>query len=298
MYEAKRTFVHSALYRPEIDRYSPARLRLAGEVRRAIDERELYLAYQPKLSLPAGRIYGVEALLRWRHPERGVIPPLDFLPVVENTELIHDVTRFVLEEAVAQCAAWQADGIALTVAVNLSARNLAEAELPAQIAATLQRHGVAPASLEVELTETAVLVDPERARHALNEIHDLGVRVAIDDFGTGYASLAYVSSLPVDTLKIDGSFVQAMVADTRAEAIVRFTIGLGRSLGMSVVAEGVEDGAAFSRLAALGCEHLQGYRIAKPMVPVELAHFLNSIGRPIAAPPGLPIASLATPLAS
>jgi EAL domain-containing protein (putative c-di-GMP-specific phosphodiesterase class I) len=222
--------------------------------------------------------------VRWNHPQRGPIPPLEFLPALENTEQMHLLTHHVLDLAVAQCARWHRQELPLAVAVNLSARDLADPSLCAYLVDLLDRHRLPAGALEVELTETAVLIDPEQARRALLQIHDRGVRVAIDDFGTGYASLAYVSSLPVDTLKIDGSFVKAMTTDDRALAIVQFTLGLGSMLGYDVVAEGVEDGPTFSRLTQLGCRHIQGYRVARPMPPLELEHFLNSIGRPVPLP--------------
>jgi diguanylate cyclase (GGDEF)-like protein len=284
MYEAKRTYARTVVYKPEIDRYSPKRLRLVSEVRRAVEEGELTLVYQPKLDVRAGRIDGVEALVRWNHPQRGPIPPMEFLPALENTEQMHLLTHHVLDLAVAQCARWHRQELPLSVAVNLSARDLADPSLCAYLVELLDRHRLPADALEVELTETAVLIDPEQARRALLQIHDRGIRVAIDDFGTGYASLAYVSSLPVDTLKIDGSFVKAMTTDDRALAIVQFTLGLGSMLGYDVVAEGVEDGPTFSRLTQLGCRHIQGYRVARPLPPLELEHFLNSIGRPVPLP--------------
>jgi diguanylate cyclase (GGDEF)-like protein len=270
MYIAKASHSGCEAYRPDQDHYSAERLELAADVRRALDEDELVLFYQPKIDLANGRATGVEALVRWRHPTRGLLGPGAFLPVVESTELMKPLTSRVLDLALAQSRAWRDAGLDLEVAVNVSARNVNDLRLPGEVAALLDRHGVPADRLELELTESALLDDPSRARRVLDELHALGLTLAVDDFGTGYASLAYLTELPVDVLKIDQSFVRNLPHDLQSTAIVRFSVDLGRTLGMHVVGEGVETVEVADALRASGCDLGQGYLWARPMPADEI----------------------------
>jgi predicted signal transduction protein with EAL and GGDEF domain len=275
MYVAKETKAHYAVYDAHTDHYRPERLVLVGELRRAIEEGELVIHYQPKATMADGEIRGVEALVRWQHPERGLVPPDVFIPVAEQTGLMRPLTLFVVEEALRQCRAWRDEGLELTVAVNVAMRNILDERFPDELAELLALHDLTASVLERELTETSVLADPPRAKAILQRLRETGVKLAVDDFGTGYASLAYLSELPVDELKIDRSFVMAMDRDVQHARIVRSTIDLGRNLALSVVAEGVETGAVWSQLAELGCHSAQGYFLAKPLPPDELTPWLR-----------------------
>jgi diguanylate cyclase (GGDEF)-like protein len=256
------------LYTPDHDPQGPLRLALVNEVRQAIDTGAIAVWYQPRLSLATGRVTGAEALVRWIHPTRGVVSPALFLPVVEQTRLIRPLTLSVLERSVTTCAAWAAGGLPLAVSVNLSPRNLMDADLAADIRRILSDAGLAPRSLIVEVTETAVTADHQRAHAILSELREMGVRVAIDDFGTGYASLTRLRQLPVDELKLDRSFVSRIEHDEHDRSIVRSVIGLAHDLGMIVVAEGVETRGCWDWLAQHGCDEAQGYLMGRPM-PVE-----------------------------
>jgi diguanylate cyclase (GGDEF)-like protein len=275
MYMAKETRTHYAVYDAEVDNYRPERLVLVAELRRAIENRELVLHYQPKATLADGEVRGVEALVRWQHPERGLVPPDVFIPVAEHTGLIRPLTFFVVEEALQQCARWREQGFELTVAVNVAMRNILDEEFPNELERMLDRYRLHPSVLELELTETSVLADPPRAKEILQRLRDTGVSLAVDDFGTGYASLAYLSELPVDEIKIDRSFVMAMDREEQHARIVRSTIDLGRNLCLSVVAEGVESAEVWNRLAELGCDSAQGYFLARPLPPNELTAWLR-----------------------
>ncbi|HZT16207.1 MAG TPA: EAL domain-containing protein [Gaiellaceae bacterium] len=275
MYVAKSERTRCELYSPSRDEYSPARLALAGELRRAIDGGELVLHFQPKADLPSGRVRGVEALVRWQHPDRGLLGPDQFVPLAERTGLIRELTRHVLAAALRQLREWEAAGIVLDVAVNLSARDLVDAELPDTVAGLLDEHGVEPRRLELEITESVLLTDPTRAGGVLARLDAMGVRLAIDDFGSGYSSLAYLKRLPVGAIKIDRSFVTNMGRDENDAVIVRSTIDLGRTLGLRVVAEGVEDERAWSELARLRCDQAQGYFLSRPLPAEALAAWLR-----------------------
>jgi diguanylate cyclase (GGDEF)-like protein len=280
MYVAKAAHAGTAVYDPEQDTNDAARLALAGELRRAIESAELVVHFQPKAELESGRISGVEALVRWQHPTRGFIPPDEFIPIAERTGLIKPLSGYVLRAAVGQCARWAADGIHLHVAVNLTIPDLLDLELPDVIAALLEEHGLDPAQLELEITESTILADPARVRHNLDRLHELGVRLAIDDFGTGYSSLGYLKQLPVHTIKIDRSFVMDMLDSPSDAAIVRATIELAGNLGLSVVAEGVETQAMWDALREQGCTLAQGYLISKPASAEDLAPLLADRARP------------------
>jgi diguanylate cyclase (GGDEF)-like protein len=275
MYMAKETRTHYGVYDAEVDNYRPERLVLVAELRRAIENHELVLHYQPKATLVDGAVRGVEALVRWQHPERGLVPPDVFIPVAEHTGLIKPLTFFVVDEALQQCARWREQGFELTVAVNVAMRNILDEEFPNELERMLAKYGLEPSVLELELTETSVLADPPRAKEILQRLRDTGVSLAVDDFGTGYASLAYLSELPVDEIKIDRSFVMAMDREEQHARIVRSTIDLGRNLCLSVVAEGVESAEVWDRLAELGCDSAQGYFLAKPLPADELTVWLS-----------------------
>jgi diguanylate cyclase (GGDEF)-like protein len=275
MYLAKEAHVGTTVYDADQDENDAARLALAGELRSAIDSDQLLLHFQPKADLESGRIVGAEALVRWQHPERGFIPPGEFVPIAERTGLIKPLSRYVLTAALSQCATWNAAGLELHVAVNLTIPDLLDLELPDRIAALLVETGVRPAQLELEITESTILADPFRVRQVLNRLNEMGLRLAIDDFGTGYSSLAYLKRLPVQTIKIDRSFVMEMCADASDATIVRSTIDLGRNLGLDIVAEGVETQEVWDALRAQGCTLAQGYLIGKPMPADELVVLLE-----------------------
>ena len=276
MYTAKADHSGVAMYQPSEDHVSARRLVLAGELRRALDEGLLAVAYQPKVSLEDGRIAGTEALLRWQHKELGFVPPDEFIPLAERTGLIVSLTTYVLDRALRQVAGWLGDGLDLGVAVNISARNLLDSELPDEIGALLVRHGVEPRRLTLEITESSVMADPERAMDVLQRLSGIGIRLSVDDFGTGYSSLTYLKKLPVDEVKIDKSFVLSMATDAGDAAIVRSIIDLGGSLGLTVVAEGVEDPASWQRLADLGCDVVQGYGLCRPVPPDQATGWLRA----------------------
>jgi diguanylate cyclase (GGDEF)-like protein len=270
MYEAKRRQSGWAVFEADAGDERDRLTRL-GELRRALDRDELVLHFQPKVSVSTGELVGVEALVRWQHPERGLIPPNDFVPLAEQTGLIRPLTRRVLDRALEQCRAWQDAGLSLSVAVNVAPRLLSEPDFPTLVGGLLDRWGIPPAQLELEITESGLMVDAERTQEVLWRLHDLGVRLSIDDFGTGYSSLSRLRELPIDHLKIDRSFVQRLEEADADAAIVRSTIGLGQSLGLRVVAEGVETEDALRRLGSFGCDQAQGFHIARPLPAAELA---------------------------
>jgi diguanylate cyclase (GGDEF)-like protein/PAS domain S-box-containing protein len=265
MYQAKRSGAGIALYNASEDVHRPDRLALLGELRSAIDNGELLLHYQPKVDMRDGSLVGVEALVRWQHPQRGFLPPMEFIPLAEQTGLIYPLSHWVLEAALKQHQVWRSLGIDVPVAVNLSRRTLHDPQLPGTVAELLTRWDVAPGSLVLEITETSLMSDPLGAGENLTRLRALGVRVSIDDFGTGYSSLASLKNLPVDELKIDQSFVQAMSTDASCRAIVRAIIDLADALNLQVVAEGVEDRATWDVLAGLGCQVAQGYFVGRPV---------------------------------
>jgi EAL domain-containing protein (putative c-di-GMP-specific phosphodiesterase class I) len=275
MYAAKSGHLGIAMYQPSEDHVSARRLVLAGELRRAIDEGTLFVAYQPKASLVDGRVVGAEALLRWHHREMGFITPDEFIPLAERTGLIVPLTTYVLDRALQQCSEWLRGGLDLGIAVNISVRNLLDSDLPDEIGALLVRHGVEPRRLTLEITESSVMADPERAVDVLQRLSRIGIRLSVDDFGTGYSSLTYLKRLPVDEVKIDKSFVLSMATDPGDAAIVRSIIDLGGSLGLLVVAEGVEETSAWERLAELGCDVVQGYALCRPVPAAEATEWLR-----------------------
>ncbi|MDX9740371.1 MAG: EAL domain-containing protein [Gammaproteobacteria bacterium] len=278
MYEAKRAHRGQALYEREYDLHSERHLAFRNELRTALAENQLMLCFQPVLDLASGEVSGVEALARWRHPRRGVLHPNDFIPLAERTGLIRDLTLWVIANAAEQCRIWSGLGLELRVAVNLSAHNLHDPELPRIVDRIVAGDGSQSDSsvrLRLEITETAVMPGSSRAFEVLNRLSAQGVHISIDDFGTGYSSLAYLKRLPVDELKIDRSFVTAMVHDSDDAVIVRSTIDLAHNIGLRVVAEGVEDEATRELLAAMHCDAVQGYHIGRPMEARELVAWLR-----------------------
>ena len=275
MYVAKNADEPCAVYAPEQDTYTSERLTLIGELRAAIADGDLHLHYQPKVDVATGHVAGVEALVRWAHPVRGLVQPDQFIPLAERTGLITSLTLWVLEEALGQCQRWQQQDRALGVAVNLSTRNLQDPELPATVAGLLERYAIPPARLTLEITESALMVDPVRAQTVLTGLGELGVRLSIDDFGAGYSSLGYLKQLPVTEVKIDQSFIRAMGdSGVKDMAIARAVIDLGHNLGMQVVAEGVEDQAVWDLLRAAHCDVSQGYYLSRPLPAAELERWL------------------------
>ncbi|HUA07022.1 MAG TPA: EAL domain-containing protein [Solirubrobacteraceae bacterium] len=267
MYAAKEAHAGCKVYAAALDRHSVRRLSVLSEFRRALDSDEIVVFYQPIMHMDGARVHGAEALVRWQHPELGLLPPSDFMPIVEQTGLIGPMTRHVLERAVAQCAAWRQAAQELTVSVNLSVRNLLDPDLPSLIADLLTIYRLDPAALELEITESMLMSDPDRSLITLTRLSQLGVGLSVDDYGTGYSSLANLRRLPIDELKIDRSFVSPMLSDESDLIIVRSTINLGHDLGLKVVAEGVEDEATLHRLEGLGCDLAQGYYFSKPLPP-------------------------------
>ncbi|HEX2158420.1 MAG TPA: EAL domain-containing protein [Actinomycetes bacterium] len=270
MYLAKQAHVGFLVYDPAVDQHSPKRLALLGGLRQALDRGDLVLHYQPKADLGSGQIHSAEALVRWQHPEHGLLGPGEFIPLAERTGLIHPLTRWVLDAALAQAARWRHAGLGLSVAVNVSTRCLLDPAFPDQVASQLATWQVPPGLLMLEITESAVMADPDRALEVLGRLHTLGVGLAVDDFGTGYSSMAYLKELPIDELKIDRSFVSQMATSPSDAVIVRSTIDLGHNLGLRVVAEGVETQHTWEELTTLGCDTAQGYLLGRPMPAADL----------------------------
>jgi diguanylate cyclase (GGDEF)-like protein len=271
MYEAKDGHTGIAVYAADRDHHSAARLALVADLRAAIADGDLVLAYQPKTETSTRAVYGVEALVRWQHPLRGVIPPDDFIGIAEQTGLIAPLTEWVLRTALAQCRLWLEDGLDLGVAVNISPRTLHDPSFTASLVALLEESRVPAARLTLEITEGALMDDPERAIDVLWELRRAGVRLSVDDLGVGHSSLAYLKRLPVHEIKIDKSFVTRMVDDGDDEAIVTAIIAMVHRLRMTVVAEGVEDERTLMRLAELGADLAQGYWMSRPVPAAEIA---------------------------
>jgi EAL domain-containing protein (putative c-di-GMP-specific phosphodiesterase class I) len=276
MYFAKERRLGLAFYDPAQDRHSVQRLSLAGDLHRAVEAGALSLAYQPKLDLGTGRVRQVEALLRWDHPRLGAVAPAEFIPIAEQTGLIRKITEWVLRAALEQASEWQRQGLPLTVAVNISALDLHDRELPSRLRALLDETGVPAERLALEITESTVMAEPEIARRLLDEVTAMGTTVCVDDFGTGYSSLAQLQRLPVQELKVDKSFVIEMTRSKDLAQIVRSTIELGHNLGLQVVAEGVETRETLEALRAMGCDMAQGFHVSAPLGAADLAAWLRS----------------------
>jgi diguanylate cyclase len=285
MYAAKRNQLGFAVYSPEEDTHSIRRLTLQGELRQAIENHQLVLWYQPKVDTRSGRLAGLEALVRWPHPARGMIPPDEFIPFAEHFGLIRPLTIWALEATLHQQRAWRRRGLRIPIAVNVSVKSLQDAALPAQVTELLQRFESPPEDLHLEITESALMADPATAMMVITELSGLGCKLSLDDFGTGYSSLAYLQRLPIDELKIDRSFIMAMTRDDGAAIVVRSIVRLAHSFGLSVVAEGVENQAVFDALRDLGCDVVQGYFLGRPMAADDILVWVDeaSWGRAAAA---------------
>jgi diguanylate cyclase (GGDEF)-like protein/PAS domain S-box-containing protein len=278
MYVAKESGAPFAIYDPDEDTYEPGRLALGAELRQALDRRELAVYYQPQVDLRTEQVTGAEALVRWLHPQRGLLPPDEFIPFAEHTGLMKPITLYVLDEALRQYRAWERAGSCLNLSVNVSMRSLIDIALPTAIEALLRRWGVEPARLTLEITESAIAADRFRVGTTLKQLSGLGVRLSVDDFGTGYSSMDYLRRLHLREIKIDRSFVIAMSTDEEDAIIVRSMIDLARNLGLHVVAEGVETEETYELLRELGCDTAQGVYLSRPVPPDELATWLA--GRP------------------
>lgn len=281
MYVAKRSRSGYALYDPQYDSTQQRHLSLLGELRRAVEQNELRLVYQPKVTLASATTSAAEALIRWQHPHRGVIPPADFIPFAEHTGYIKVLTRWVLAEAIRQCAIWYRSGLDIHVSVNLSARDLMNRELPELIGSLLTDEALPAHRIGLEITESGFMEDPAHAQKVLGQLAAMGLQLSIDDYGTGYSSLSYLMTLPVNELKIDRAFVSKVYEDAHLSTIVRSTIELGHSLGLKVVAEGVEDPRGLALLRALQCDSAQGYYMSPPLPAEDFQAWL--LGRPRSA---------------
>jgi diguanylate cyclase (GGDEF)-like protein len=279
MYVAKTQHLGAFVYDPDLDGNSASKLSLVGDLRRALDRGELVLYYQPKVSVTTGDLVGAEALVRWQHPEHGLIFPDAFIPLAERTGLIGPLTHYVMNAAMAQAKAWIDSGRPLPIAVNLSARNLHDEGFADQVSQLLQSYGVPAYLFELEVTESAIMIDPVRARQTLGQLSDLGVRLSIDDFGAGYTSLSQLTDMPISEIKIDRSFVMRMADDPSSALIVSSVVELGHNLGMTLVAEGVESATDLNELAGLGCDVAQGYHLSRAIPAADFDSW--SAGRPI-----------------
>jgi len=266
--------VHAGAH--EVD--GPTRLAMVAELRRAIEREELTLHYQPKVNLRDGGMGSVEALVRWNHPERGMVPPAEFIPTAERTGLIRPMTFAILEIAARQQAAWLASGLQTPIAINVAARSLTDPQFASRFSEILARHGVPAELFEIEITESSLVDDPQGAQLALRGLRERGCRISIDDFGTGYSCLSYLVNLPVHALKIDRSFVLAMVRSREAYQVVASVVSMAKGLGLQVVAEGVEAEPDVALLKGLGCDQAQGYHFCKPIPAAQLEALWRSGG--------------------
>jgi diguanylate cyclase (GGDEF)-like protein len=301
MYAAKEAQTDHKIYTAEQNQHSVRRLSVLGDFRHALAGDEILVYYQPIVDLTDFSVRGAEALVRWQHPQLGLVSPAGFVSTIEQTGLIGPLTRYVLERSIAECVGWRRAGRDLSVAVNLSVRNLLDRDLPKEIEHMLAAYSLPPDALQLEITESMIMSDPDRARATVSRLSDLGVQLSVDDFGTGYSSLANLRRLPIDELKIDRSFVSPMLRDESDLIIVRSTINLGHDLGLRVIAEGVEDHATLERLSNLGCDLAQGFHISRPKPPETFNAWLAN---PFTAPAGAGAAytpigeDLSTPVAS
>lgn len=288
MYAAKRRNLGIALWDERYDQHSKERLSLMSGLRKAVDEDELVLFYQPKVPLRSGSELHAEALVRWRHPTRGLVAPVEFIAFAEQTGYIRAITQWVMAHAIVQCSAWRSADLPMNVSINISARDLVDLELPDRFEALLRKHGCAAQWITLEITESAILDDPDHAIDNLRRLHALGCRLAIDDYGIGYSSLAYLRRLPVHELKIDKTFILGMARDTSDAVIVRSTIDLAHHMGLTVVAEGVEDEATVERLRGLSCDMVQGYLLSRPLGAEDIIAWMRgSVWTRAARDPGL-----------
>ncbi|MCP4671854.1 MAG: EAL domain-containing protein, partial [Desulfobacula sp.] len=265
LFAAKQSNKRYTVYSSDMDRQSPHRITMMGELRQAIENDELVLHYQPKINLHTRRIGGVEALVRWQHPEHGFLPPDEFIPMAERTGLIKLLSIWVLKRALAQAEKWHKKNLKLTIAINLSPSTFLDSDLPDLIIGMLSLYDIPPEYIILEITESSMIKDPDLAMEILYRLTQKGLKISIDDFGTGYSSLAYLKKLPASEIKIDKSFVSDMIKNENDAVIVKSIIDLGHNLSLNVVAEGVEDQETVARLKSLGCDVLQGYYFSKPL---------------------------------
>lgn len=282
LYQAKEMGIAVGVYEPQRDPHTPTRLALLTELRGAISRGELRLYCQPKVDMRSGTLAGAESLVRWHHPQRGVIPPADFVPLLENTDLMMLLTEHMLRASAQQSAAWSAQGLHIPLAVNLSSRDVSTLRLSGLLPAILRTEGVDSAALGLEVTESALLHNPKESIAELERLHALGFELYVDDFGTGFSSLSYLADLPVQVLKIDHGFTSRMLHDRRSASIVRATIGLAHELGLTVVAEGTADRAIWNALYELKCDIAQGYFVARPFPAPQMRDWLRA--SPYASP--------------
>ncbi len=272
--EARQQGAEYKVYSGATDQESPRRLALIGELRRAIEADQLTLFYQPKVDIRAGKVSGVEALVRWQHPERGMLPPDEFIGLAEHTGMIKPLTYWVMNTAMRQCAAWRQMGLGLSVAVNVSPSNLREPEFLDRVLALQRQWDIGPELMQIEITETTLMGDPTHSLGVLVRLKEMGLRIVVDDFGTGYSSLSYIATLPLHALKIDRSFISNMMEDAQHRTVVAATVSLAHSLGMGVVAEGVETLLQAQALLRLGCNEMQGYLFSRPLPREEFEEWL------------------------
>ncbi len=275
MYESKQKQTGYSFHREDVDNRTADQMSLVVELRRAIERNELELHYQPKLHMRSGLVTRCEVLMRWNHPQRGLLSPAAFIPAAERTGLIRQMTDWLLDRALSQCRKWQDAGAPIHLALNVSAKSLLDQALPGKVQAALDRWEIDPRFLKIEITESSIMADPAHALAILSMLQSMGVRLSIDDFGTGYSSLTHLRELPIDEIKIDKSFVMGMTTSDADAAIVRTMIDLGHNLGKQVCAEGVEDEAMWNMLAGLGCDLAQGYWISRPKPAHELLEWLK-----------------------
>ncbi len=288
MYAAKAAGMGRQVYVEEIDHHNPDRLGLGGDLRQAIEKHELELHFQPLIALKDDSLRNVEALVRWKHPSRGLLPPAEFIGIAERGGLIGPLTMAVLDDALQQCNKWDAEGLSVNVAVNLSVRNLLDPGFPNEVARLLKKWKVDPIRLELEITESSIMADPARAMDVLTTLSRLGVRLAVDDFGTGYSSLASLKRLPIDAVKIDKAFIQNMQTDENDLLIVQSIIDLAHNLGLEVVAEGVETAEIEKMLGLLGCDFVQGWHRGRPVPAAEVPWVLGIMQNETASTPPPP----------
>jgi diguanylate cyclase (GGDEF)-like protein len=266
-----------AVYDPSFDQHTPRRLSLVSELRQGIEQGELELFYQAKISVETGSLYGAEALVRWRHPTHGLISPDEFIPLAESNRLIKPLTRYIMQQAFDQCARWHEQGHNLRISVNLTVRDLYDPELPEVVAGLVRSSGVKPDWIMFEITESSIMTDPERALKIIRRLSQMGFKFSIDDFGTGYSSLSYLKKLPLAELKIDRSFVKDLLVSENDVVIVKATISLAHNLGLQVTAEGVESADIMSRLKGFRCDIAQGYLINRPMSVTKFDIWINAM---------------------
>jgi EAL domain-containing protein (putative c-di-GMP-specific phosphodiesterase class I) len=277
MYSSKEKNQHYTIYNPKKDKTNIKRFRLSNDLRKAIDNNELELYYQPQINTVNNDCNSFEALIRWHHPENGIIPPDDFIPLAEHTGLIISVSEWVLNSALKQISDWRKKGFNFNVAVNLSSIDVQDASLPSRIKLLLDAHDISTDKLIIEVTETAMMLNVKNAKKILQQIHDIGIKIALDDFGTGYSSLNHLRHFPIDEVKIDRSFISSMISNKDDYALVKAIIDLSHDLNIAVVAEGVETLQEVHLLNKLNCDRLQGYHFSKPIPAQQVISSLKEI---------------------